>query len=126
MPGASMSTIRAVMPSCLRPRLMASGSVRTRNRPHLARWAVEIQIFVPLRTYCVAVAHGRRAQVGQVAAGLRLAEALAPVLVGVEDAGQPLLLLLVGAPADDHGPDLPDAVGVVDARASWPCAISSE
>src|SRR5215207_11662133 len=64
----------------------------------------------------VAVADGCRAQVGQVGAGFRLAEPLAPVLRRVEDAGQPTLLLLVGAPLDDHGTDLPDAVGVVDAR----------
>src|SRR5918995_3926130 len=71
-----------------------------------------------LAIHCVlvAVADGCRAQVGQVGAGFRLAEPLAPVLRRVEDAGQPTLLLLVGAPLDDHGADLPDAVGVVDAR----------
>ena len=42
----------------------------------------------------VAVGDGRGAQVREVGAGLGLAEALAPVLVGREDAGQPLLLLL--------------------------------
>ena len=50
MPAASRSTISAVMPSCLRPSAMASGSVRTRNRPHFATCAEEIQIFWPLRT----------------------------------------------------------------------------
>src|SRR5215207_4665729 len=64
----------------------------------------------------VAVADGCCAQVRQVGARFRLAEPLAPVLRRVEDAGQPTLLLLVGAPLDDHGADLPDAVGVVDAR----------
>src|SRR5256885_1831399 len=64
----------------------------------------------------VAVADRGGAQVGEVGAGFGLAEPLAPVLRRVEDAGQPLLLLLVGAPLDDHGADLPDAVGVVDAR----------
>jgi len=46
-----MSTISAVMPSCFVPRAIASGSVRTRNRPQRARCAVEIQILVPLSTY---------------------------------------------------------------------------
>ena len=32
------------MPSCLAPRSIAVGSVRTRKRPHLATWAEEIQI----------------------------------------------------------------------------------
>ena len=42
--------MKAVMPSCLAPRSMAVGSVRNRNSPHLARCAVEIQIFWPLTT----------------------------------------------------------------------------
>ena len=50
MPSASRSMISAVMPSCLRPSSIASGSVRTRNRPHFAMCADEIQIFWPLRT----------------------------------------------------------------------------
>jgi hypothetical protein len=45
MPSASMSTMSAVMPSCFAPRSNAVGSVRTRNSPHLAMWAEEIQIF---------------------------------------------------------------------------------
>ena len=51
IPGSSMSTMRAVIPSCLAPRSMAVGSVRTRKSPHLARWAVEIQILRPFTTY---------------------------------------------------------------------------
>src|SRR5205807_7325463 len=54
-------------------------------------------------------------EVGQVAARLRLGEALAPVLVGGEDPREPPRLLLLCSPADDHGPDLPYAVGVEDA-----------
>ena len=50
MPGVSMSTMKAVIPSCLAPRSMAVGSVRRRNSPHLAMWAVEIQIFWPFTT----------------------------------------------------------------------------
>src|SRR4029079_16704456 len=68
----------------------------------------------------VAVAHRGRAQVGEVGTGLRLAEALAPVLVGRQDAGQPPLLLLLGAPRDDHRADLPDAVRVEDAGRAHP------
>ena len=56
-----------------------------------------------------------RAQVREVGAGLRFGEALAPVLGGVEDAGQPARLLVLGAPRDDRRADLHDAVGVVDA-----------
>ena len=55
------------------------------------------------------------AHVGQVGARLGLAEALAPVLVGAEDPGEPTLLLLLGAPLEDHRADLPHPVGVVDA-----------
>jgi len=40
-----LSTMSAVMPSCLAPRSMAVGSVRTRNSPHFAMCADEIQIF---------------------------------------------------------------------------------
>ena len=50
MPGVCMSTMKAVIPSCLAPRSMAVGSVRRRKSPHRARWAVEIQIFWPLTT----------------------------------------------------------------------------
>ena len=50
MPGDSMSTMNAVMPSCLRPREIAVGSVRKRNRPHFAICADEIQIFCPFTT----------------------------------------------------------------------------
>jgi hypothetical protein len=51
MPGTRMSTISAVMPSCLALRSKAVGSVRTRNSPHWAMWAVEIQILRPSSTY---------------------------------------------------------------------------
>ena len=74
----------------------------------------------------VAVADRGGAKVGEVGTGLRLAEALAPVLVGREDAGQPPLLLLLGAPRDDHRADLPDAVGVVDPGRADARAVSSE
>ncbi len=47
MPGNSMSTMNAVMPSCLTPRAIAVGSVRIRNSPHLAIWAELIHTFCP-------------------------------------------------------------------------------
>jgi hypothetical protein len=50
IPGSSMSTMNVVMPSCLRPREIAVGSVRMRNSPHFAICADEIQIFCPLTT----------------------------------------------------------------------------
>ena len=50
MPGSSMSTMNAVMPSCFRPREIAVGSVRIRKSPHFAICADEIQIFCPLTT----------------------------------------------------------------------------
>ncbi|MEZ5136577.1 MAG: hypothetical protein R2699_16395 [Acidimicrobiales bacterium] len=71
----------------------------------------------------VAVGDGEGAQVGEVRAGLGFGEALAPVVVGVEDVGDPPVALLVGAPADDHRTDLPQAVGVVDARRARPCHL---
>ena len=81
---------------------------------------MEIQIFWPLTTYSSPSRDRRGAEVREVGAGLGLAEALAPVLVGREDPGQPRLLLLLGAPRDDHRADLPDAVRVVDARRAHP------
>ena len=50
MPGSSMSTMNVVMPSCLRPRAIAVGSVRMRNRPHFAICADEIHVFCPFTT----------------------------------------------------------------------------
>ena len=116
MPGASRSTMRAVMPSCLRPSAMAVGVGAHQEQAPSGQVGARGPGLLAVEHVVVAVEHGQRAQVGQVAAGLGLAEALAPVLVGVEDVGDPPLLLLVGAPADDHGADLPEPVGVVDAR----------
>jgi hypothetical protein len=63
----------------------------------------------------VAVAERGGAQVGEIATGLGLGEALAPVVVGIQDVRDPEPLLLLRAPLDDHRSDLPQAVGVVDA-----------
>ena len=51
IPGVFRLRTKAVMPSCFFPRSIAVGSVRSRNSPHVARWAEEIQIFEPLTTY---------------------------------------------------------------------------
>ena len=51
MPGVLRLRMKAVMPSCFLPRSIAVGSVRSRKRPHVARWAEEIQILEPLMTY---------------------------------------------------------------------------
>ena len=116
MPGVSMSMMNAVMPSCLRFSSIASGSVRSRNRPHFARCAVEIQIFWPLTTYSSPsrIAIVRRFARSEPACGSE--KPWHQCSVGREDAGQPLVLLLVGAPRDDHRADLPEPVRVVDAR----------
>ncbi len=115
MPGASRSTISAVMPSCLRLSAMAVGIGAHEEQAPLGDVGGRDPDLLAVEHVVVAVGDRDGAQVGEVAAGLRLAEALAPVVVGVEDVGDPPLLLLVGAPADDHRADLPQAVGVVDA-----------
>ena len=51
IPGVVMFSTNAVMPSCFFPRSSAPGSVRSKNSPHVARWADEIQIFDPFTTY---------------------------------------------------------------------------
>ncbi len=53
----------------------------------------------------VAVAHRAGLQRGQIGAGLRLGEPLAPHVLPGEDLGDELLLLLLGAVVDDGGPD---------------------
>ena len=56
IPGVFKLRTNAVIPSCFFFRSMAVGSVRNRNRPHVARWAELIQIFEPLTTYSSASA----------------------------------------------------------------------
>ncbi len=110
-----MSTISAVMPSCLRPSAMSVGVGANQEEAPPGQVGGGDPDLLPVEDVVVAVGDGGGAQVGQVAARLGLAEALAPVVIGVEDVRDPALLLLVGAPTDDHGADLPQAVGVVDA-----------
>ena len=57
----------------------------------------------------VAVADGAGLEGGEVGAGLGLGEALAPHVFAGEDAGDVLLLLLVGAVHEDGGPEDRDA-----------------
>ena len=104
------------MPSCLRPSAMASGSVRTRNSPHFAMWAVRDPDLLAVR------ARSRRRRRRRVVRRLARSQPASGSLkpwhqwsIGVEDVRDPPVLLLVGAPADDHRADLPEAVGVVDA-----------
>ncbi len=75
---------------------------------------------LPVHDVVVTVEDRHRAHVREVRAGLRLAEPLAPVDLGVQDPGEPALLLLGGTPLDDHRADLPDAVRVVDAGGAHP------
>src|SRR5690606_15382371 len=51
----------------------------------------------------VAVAHGPRAQRGEVGAGVGFAEQLAPLVLPAEDGRQVALLLLLGAGEEDGG-----------------------
>ena len=84
-------------------------------------WAVEIQIFWPLSDVVVAV--GAPPAVRRLARSLPASGSLKPwhqCSSASRMFGQPPLLLLVGAPADDHRADLPEAVGVVDAGRAWP------
>ena len=98
-PGVSMSTMNAVMPSCLAPRSIAVGVGAEQEEAPLGEVGGRDPDLLAVDDVLVAVADRGRAQVGEVGAGLRLAEALAPVLVGGEDPGQPLLLLLRRCPS---------------------------
>ena len=60
---------------------------------------------LPVDDPLVAVEHGRRRHVGEVAAGAGLGVALAPQFGDVEDLGQEALLLLGGAERDQRRPE---------------------
>ena len=64
----------------------------------------------------VAVELGPAPEVGQIGAGVRLGVALAPDVGAVEDAGDVVLLLLLGAPVEDGVADHRDAEPVVGAH----------
>ena len=93
-----MSTISAVMPSCLAPRAMAVGIGPHEEQPPPGEVGGRRPDLRAVDDVLVAVGDGERAQVGEVAAGLGLGEALAPVLGGADDAGQPPLLHLAVTP----------------------------
>ncbi len=120
MPSASRSTIERGDALVLRLPLDGGGVGAHEEEAPLGDVGRGDPDLLAVEDVVVAVPHGEGAQVGEVAAGLGLGEALAPVVVGVEDVGHPALLLLLGAPADDHGPDLPEPVGVVDAGRAGP------
>ena len=105
-PSACMSTMRAVMPCW---RFGASGSLRVRQRPQSANWAYDVQTLRPRDPVAAVDRDGAGGERGQVAAGVGLAEELAPQLVGREDPGQEALLLLVRAVGQQRGPDQVDA-----------------
>ena len=65
----------------------------------------------------VAVEHGRGLHVGEVGAGVGLAEPLAPVLVGAQDRREEALLLLVGA---EHHQRRPEQLLAEEAGAARP------
>ena len=96
------------MPRCA----SASGSVRASRMPNCATCASVVQTFWPFTTYS---SPSRTARVGErreVAARAGLAEQLAPDLGAVEEAGQPALLLFLGAGDEQRraGPADPDRV----------------
>ena len=104
-PGACMSTIRYVRPACRcgvgvgsRDEDAEVGDVRVR-RPDL----------LPVEHEAVAVAARGGADAGEVRAGVRLREPLAPDLVGRQQRLEVARLLLLGPAADDRRPRHPEA-----------------
>ena len=84
---------KAVMPGVP----IDGGSVRARSIPMSAHCASVFQIFWPVTSEAVAVPFGPGAQRGEVAAGVGLAEELAPDVLAGADPRQELLLLRLGA-----------------------------
>ena len=85
MPGVFMSTSRKEMPWCFG----ASGSVRASRTPVGVVRAGGPDLLA-VDDVVVAIAHGARLQAGEVAAGARLAVALAPDDLAARDARQVL------------------------------------
>ncbi len=65
-----------------------SGSVRATSIPRSAMWASVFQTFCPVITHSSPSRTARRGQAGQVGAGARLAEQLAPRLLAGERAAE--------------------------------------
>ena len=91
----------------------ASGSVRASTKIQLARWPADVQIFWPLMTHSSPSSTARQPRFAEVGAGVGLGVALAPEVLAREDAGQVVLLLLLGPPLQDRVADHLDAEHVV-------------
>ena len=94
-----MSIRKYVRPWCF---FGASGSVRATSMHHFEYCAIERPDLLAGDDPLVAVLHRARLQRGEVGAGVGLAEALAPDLLGGEDRDEVALLLLRRAPRHDR------------------------
>ena len=97
MPGVFMSTRMNVMPLCL----AALGSVRDEEEAPFRHVRHAGPDLLAVDDVVVAVEHGARLEIGEVAARVGLGEALAPDLLGGEDLGQVPLALGRRAMAHD-------------------------
>ena len=93
MPGRSIGITNAVMPACR----STVGSVRASSVPMSAHCASVLQIFWPVTSQPSPSRLGPGAERRQVAAGVGLAEQLAPDVLAGADPRQQLLLLRLGA-----------------------------
>ena len=81
----------------------ASGSVRVTSIPKSARWASVFQTFWPLTIHSSPSRTARVAEAGEVGAGARLGEQLAPALLaGEHRAQEAVACMLVAAVGDDR------------------------
>ena len=96
MPGRSIGTTKAVTPAW-RSLGVGAGQQHT----HVGPLGVGAPDLLAGDEEAVAVGHGLRAQRDEVAAGVGLAEELAPDVLAAADLRQVLLLLLLGAELDD-------------------------
>ena len=100
-----------------RPRCPASvGPLRARQMPQSANWAYEVQTLVPSSTKPAGRRRRPGADRGEVRAGVRLAEELAPELLGAQDRREEPELLVVGPVLEERracevDPDPPDELG---------------
>ena len=92
MPGRSIGMTKAVMPACR----STVGSVRASSVPMSAHCPSVHQIFCPVTSHPSPSGSARVRSDGEVAAGVGLAEQLAPDVLTGPDAGEQRGLLLVG------------------------------
>ena len=97
-----------------------SGSVRAIRMPSCEPLGAGRPDLLAVHDPLAAVAHGARAEAGQVAAGVGLAEQLAPDLLAGEQGEEVALLLLLGAGVDDGRAGPADADRVRGARHPGP------